>query len=84
MQHLHAVGEGCPDILVGWRGVNLLMEIKDGTKPPSKRRLTPDQKRWRLEWNGQHDIVYCPDDALEQLWLVNQTGSRVPAVPTVR
>ena len=30
VQHLHAVGQGCPDILVGYDGVNFLMEIKDG------------------------------------------------------
>lgn len=52
VQHLHAVGQGCPDILVGWRGLTVLMELKDGSKPASARKLTPDQVRWRKEWNG--------------------------------
>lgn len=52
VQHLHAVGEGCPDLLVGAHGVTLLIEVKDGTKPPSARRLTPDQEVWHRNWTG--------------------------------
>lgn len=37
------VGDGFPDLLVGWRGKWTLVEIKDGAKSPSRRRLTPDQ-----------------------------------------
>ena len=40
VQHLHQVGKGCPDILVGYMHMNILMEIKDGEKPPSKKVLT--------------------------------------------
>jgi len=43
VQPLHAVGGGCPDLLVGLRGRNILMEVKDGARPPSERRLTADQ-----------------------------------------
>lgn len=53
VQDLAAVGKGCPDILVGVAGRNVLMEIKDGEKPPSKRRLTADQQRWHARWRGQ-------------------------------
>jgi Holliday junction resolvase len=28
VQSLAATGKGCPDLLVGWRGANLLMECK--------------------------------------------------------
>ena len=41
---LAAVGNGCPDLLVrGPDNALCLLEIKDGNKPPSKRRLTPHQ-----------------------------------------
>ena len=53
VQPLHGVGAGCPDILVGYRGRNLLVEIKDGSKPPSARKLTPDQVEWHINWRGQ-------------------------------
>ena len=67
VQHLHAVGGGCPDILIGWRGVNLLAEIKDGSKPPSARKLTPSQKDWHDEWRGQKAIICSVDEALALL-----------------
>lgn len=52
VQPLHTVGDGCPDLLVGAFGVTLLMEVKDGTKPPSARRLTEDQLVWHGAWSG--------------------------------
>lgn len=35
------LGGGFPDVVVAKRGVLRLIEVKDGTKPPSKRALTP-------------------------------------------
>ena len=46
------VGGGCPDILVGFRGENVLVEIKDGSKFPSQRYLTEDQKEFFRSWRG--------------------------------
>ncbi len=43
---LSAVGDGCPDLLVGYRGKLYVLEVKDGTKPPSARELTADQVQW--------------------------------------
>ena len=59
VQHLHAVGKGCPDIVVGFKGKNLLLEIKDG----DKKVLTPDQVNWHRLWNGQVNVVTSVDDA---------------------
>lgn len=67
VQHLHQVGRGCPDLLVGHRGRNLLVEVKDGSKPPSKRRLTADEQAWHDSWNGHVSIVESIDDAIELL-----------------
>ena len=64
VQHLHMVGQGVPDILVGWMGKNYLMEIKDGDKPPSKRKLTPDERKWIARWAGQVCVVNNYEDAL--------------------
>lgn len=64
VQPLHAVGKGCPDLLVGKGRANLLMECKDGRKPPSARELTPDQTQWHIQWRGQVAVVNSVDEAL--------------------
>jgi Holliday junction resolvase len=52
VQSLAEVGNGVPDLLIGFRGVTVLMEVKDGSKVPSKRSLTPMQVTWHQAWNG--------------------------------
>jgi hypothetical protein len=69
VQHLHTVGQGCPDILVGFRGRNILMEIKDGNKPPSRRRLTDDEQEWHQLWRGQVCVVKNLNEAMEAIGL---------------
>lgn len=70
VQHLHAVGAGCPDLLVGFRGRNLLVEVKDGNKSPSARKLTPDQVAWHDAWRGQVAVV---KDVTEAMKLLGET-----------
>ena len=52
VQSLAGVGKGVPDLLVGFQGKTLLMEVKDGKKTPSERRLTEDQLKWHGAWRG--------------------------------
>ena len=63
VQSLAMVGDGCPDLLVGFYGINYLMEVKDSKKPPSARLLTEDQLRWHQNWQGEVHIVKSIDDA---------------------
>ena len=65
VQPLHYVGDGCPDILVGYQGENILLEIKDGAKIKSAQKLTADQKKWHAEWKGAAYVVNSEDKALE-------------------
>lgn len=37
------------DLLVAYRGKLFIMEIKDGTKPPSQRRLTPGEMKCKKD-----------------------------------
>lgn len=64
---LASVGSGCPDLLVGFRSRNYLVEVKDGSRPPSERRLTPDQELFHFRWRGQVVVVDSVDRALELL-----------------
>ena len=64
VQSLATIGGGCPDLLVGFRDRNYLFEIKDGSKSPSARQLTPDETKWHAEWKGQVYVVERPEAAL--------------------
>ena len=72
VQSLAALGKGVPDLLVAIRGVNLLMEIKDGNKPKSAQKLTEDQLKWHGAWQGPVCIVDSPEAALRMLGVVNE------------
>jgi Holliday junction resolvase len=67
VQSLAATGKGCPDLLVGYHGINYLMEVKDGDKVPSKQKLTIDQEDWHSLWRGTVHIVKSVDEALKIL-----------------
>ena len=75
VMHLHRVGMGCPDLCVGWKGVNYLLEVKDGSKPPSGQKLTPMQTEWHSAWNGQAVVVNSPEAALAAIGAIPITGS---------
>ena len=61
-------GGGIPDLLVGFRGHTVLMEVKDGRKKPSARKLTEAEEKFFLEWRGgMLAIVENVDDALALL-----------------
>ena len=64
VQSLATVGEGCPDLLVGVAGENILLEVKDGTLVPSQRELTPKQKAWHRRWEGTAHLAYSAAEAL--------------------
>ena len=52
VQSLAAVGNGCPDLLIGYRGRTILVEVKDGSNVPSAQKLTLDQLLWHAKWSG--------------------------------
>lgn len=65
IQSLSAVGKGVPDLLCKYQGTFYLIEVKDGQKPPSARKLTPDQVKWHEKWKCAFlGVVESPDEAL--------------------
>jgi hypothetical protein len=71
VQSLAAVGKGVPDLLVGFKGQTLLMEIKDGLKAPSAQRLTEDQLTWHGAWKGGSlAVVDGPEAALRMIGVI--------------
>lgn len=70
----HAAGDGFPDLCVGFRGQTYLLEVKDGNKPPSKQKLTPDQEKWHTAWTGQVAVVKDIPEALAVLGIERQAS----------
>jgi len=64
VQSLAQVGNGCPDLLVSHRGTLYLLEVKDGAKPKSARKLNAIQRQWHDGWRGTVYVVETPEQAL--------------------
>ena len=77
VQSLAATGRGVPDLLVGRDGKNLLLEVKDGSKRPSERKLTPDQEIWHSAWRGQIHVVNSTDEALRLIETINFSERKI-------
>lgn len=52
------------DLLVGYRGRNWLLEIKDPEQIPSERKLTGEQVQFFNTWRGQRAKVETVDEAI--------------------
>ena len=59
---LHRVGQGVPDLICGFRGVNVLLEVKTATG-----KLTADEAFWIDDWRGQAAIVRNVGEAITVL-----------------
>ena len=66
---LSPLGDGIPDLLVGRLGRNYLLEVKDGSKPPSARELTPAEWEFHETWTGQACVVESVEEALRAVGL---------------
>lgn len=78
--HTHAVGKGFTDLVVDISGLNVLVEIKNGKKPPSARKYTPQQELFNLGWSGLRAKVESPDDVVALVkhlrdWLARLAGA---------
>jgi hypothetical protein len=54
------LGAGYPDLTVGWRGLNVLLEVK----PNSKAKLTEPEQVFHATWRGSVQVVTSVDEAL--------------------
>jgi hypothetical protein len=66
---LHQVGAGFPDLLVGFAGENLLVEVKEG-----KKTLRKNQQDWADAWKGGPvTVVHNVDEVVALLYRAQQT-----------
>ena len=66
-----ALGNGVPDLLAGFRGEWFVLEVKDGTKSPSERKLTPLEEEF---------INSCP----APVYVVKSVGEALQAIGAIR
>ena len=59
-----------PDLLVGFRGVNYLLEVKTG----KYGKLEPGQAEWHQSWCGQTATVKTVEEALAVLFSPDDTN----------
>jgi len=64
VQHTHQI-PGALDLIVGYKGIDVRIEIKDGSKPKSAQKLTPAEQGVFDNWKGNApEIVTSVDDAM--------------------
>ena len=57
---------GALDGVAGLYGIDQRVEIKDGSKPPSRQSLTTDERQTIALWRGRPPIVWtCVEDVDE-------------------
>lgn len=61
----HRTGEGFPDLVIAFGGLTWLVEVKDGSKPPSARMLTEPQQRFHESWKAPIAVIASIDQALD-------------------
>lgn len=61
------LGKGAPDMIVSMYGINDLVEVKDGSKPPSARKLTPDEIDFHNAWNSKVWVIESVDDVVKHV-----------------
>jgi len=67
---LAAVGGGVPDLLVSWGGRWYVLEVKDGARPPSRRKVRANQAAWHDQQRAEVHVVLSPEDALRALGMI--------------
>ena len=67
VKSLAQLGSGCPDLLVGFKGINWLFEVKDPSKRPSQRELSEDERAFHAAWLGQIDVIENSTQAIEKI-----------------
>jgi len=69
VQPLHTVGKGFGDLLVAYRYVVAILELKSGTKAAKHKKTDADQAKFKQEWGDDIHVltVTSPEDAIAQV-----------------
>ena len=56
--------KNCCDIVVSRNGRTVAVEIKDGSKVPSARKLTEGELKFKDSWQGEYALIESVDDVM--------------------
>lgn len=70
--HTHQLGKGAPDLILGYRNDNFLIELKDGSKTKSQQKLTPDEIEFQNKWQGNYAVCNSLEQVLTVIDYVDQ------------
>jgi len=73
-QHTHQIS-GALDGIIGYKGVDVRVEIKDPEQPPSRRKLTSPEIVTICAWKGRPpEIIETEDDVMALLKTLRMRG----------
>ena len=73
---------GALDGLLGVSGIDQRVEIKDGSKFPSRRRLTKDEETEIQGWRGRSPVIIeTVEDAIQLVYKLRKEARRISSVP---
>ena len=71
--------KNCCDLVVAKDLWTVCIEVKDGDKPQSSRRLSEGEKKFRDEWNGSWMLV----QSVEDVELLDKTRKNLSMIDTL-
>ena len=78
------IGRGFPDLMLGWYGQTLMMEIKNPKTQYGRRGLNKNQMRWKEDWKGgPYAVVSTVDGAMAAVVALEMGSSTVATVTDV-
>lgn len=72
--------DGFPDLVVGYGGVTVLVEVKDGSKWPSARQLTPAQKQFHGAFKGAITTIETAEQATSLVNTIRKAAASLSGI----
>lgn len=76
--------KNCCDMAVTKEGRTFMVEVKDGSKPPSQRKLSEGEEKFKTKWlqGGLWNLVKSIDDVhamndMLEVWMMNDETNHV-------
>jgi Holliday junction resolvase len=69
--------DGMTDLVVGFGGITVLVEVKDGSRSPSERKFTQKQVEFHSSFAGAITVIETVDQAIQLVNLIRQVAAKI-------